>query len=121
MCRVHSPRLWLSYCPCWALWWGLVTFGGSLVLLPIMLVEEVTQYLQDKAIIIKMLLFSSGALVFLIVWFCFLWLWSMPIILIEYGIGRFTKKSTVESFNKLLGPSYRFLGGFQGCVGFCLG
>ena len=58
---------------------------------------------------------------FLIVWFAFLWLWSMPIILIEYGIGRFTKKSTVESFNQLIGPSHRFLGGFQAFVGFCLG
>jgi SNF family Na+-dependent transporter len=55
------------------------------------------------------------------VWFGFLWLWSMPIILIEYGIGRFTKKSTVESYNKLLGPSYRFMGGFQAMVAFALG
>ena len=45
----------------------------------------------------------------------------MPIILIEYGIGRFTKRSTVESYNKLLGPSYRFMGGFQAMVAFALG
>lgn len=51
----------------------------------------------------------------------FLWLWSIPIILIEYGVGRFTKKSTVESYYKLIGPSYRFIGGFQAMVGFCLG
>ena len=54
-------------------------------------------------------------------WFGFLWLWSMPIILIEYGVGRFTKKSTVESYNKLLGPAYRFMGGFQAMVAFALG
>ena len=45
----------------------------------------------------------------------------MPIILIEYGIGRFTKKSTVESYHKLIGPAYRFLGGFQAMVAFALG
>lgn len=64
---------------------------------------------------------EGGALAFLIVWFGFLWLWSMPIILIEYGIGRFTKKSTVESYNKLIGPAYRFMGGFQAMVAFALG
>lgn len=63
----------------------------------------------------------AGALAFLIVWFAFLWLWSMPIILIEYGVGRFTKKSTVESYKKLIGPAYRFMGGFQATVAFALG
>lgn len=63
----------------------------------------------------------TGALAFLLVWFMFLWVWSIPIILIEYGVGRFTKKSTIESYSKLIGPSYRFIGGFQAFVGFCLG
>ena len=63
----------------------------------------------------------AGALAFLLVWFAFLWLWSIPIILIENGIGRFTKKSTVESFNKLLGPSYRFMGGFQAFAALSIG
>ena len=63
----------------------------------------------------------AGALAFVIVWFAFLWFWSIPIILIENGIGRFTKKSTVESFNKLLGPSYRFMGGFQAFAALSIG
>lgn len=54
----------------------------------------------------------TGALVFLMVWFLFLLIWSIPICLIEYGVGRYTRVSTIESFAKLLGPSYRFLGGF---------
>lgn len=49
---------------------------------------------------------------FLIVWFMFLLLWSIPICLIEYGVGRYTKSSVVESFAKVLGPSYRWMGGF---------
>ena len=70
---------------------------------------------------ITFFLFYLGALAFILIWFLFLWLWSIPIILIEYGVGRYTKKSTVESYNKLIGPSYRFIGGFQAFVGFCLG
>ena len=45
----------------------------------------------------------------------------MPLILMEFGIGRFTKKSMVESFGKLLGPSYRFMGAFQGMIGLFIG
>ena len=59
----------------------------------------------------------SGALAFLLVWFFFLWMWSIPIILIEYGVGRFTRKGTTESFGKLLGPSYRFMGAFPAITG----
>ena len=62
---------------------------------------------------------SLGALTFLMVWAFFLWMWSIPILLIEYGIGRYTRKSTVESFNAMIGPSYRFMGGFQAAVAFC--
>ena len=54
-----------------------------------------------------------GALVFLIVWVLFLFLWSIPICLIEYGVGRYTGRSTVESYAKLIGPSYRWFGGFM--------
>ena len=63
----------------------------------------------------------EGALTFLLIWFTFLWLWSMPLIILEYGVGRFTRKSTVESFGKLLGPSYRFMGAFQAAVGLGVG
>jgi len=52
----------------------------------------------------------TGALVFLIVWFGFLWLWSVPLIILEYATGRFTKFGTVESMNRLAGPAFRFLG-----------
>lgn len=45
----------------------------------------------------------------------------MPLILLEYGIGRFTKKGVVESFAKLLGPSYRFIGFFPPIVATLIG
>ena len=49
---------------------------------------------------------STGALAFLIAWFIFLFIWSIPLILIENGVGQFTGKAPVEAFSKLLGPSY---------------
>ena len=64
---------------------------------------------------------NAGALVFLMVWFGFLWLWSIPIILIEYGVGRFTHKSVVESFNQLLGPAFRWMGGFLAVIALLIG
>ncbi|CAH8447629.1 unnamed protein product [Heterobilharzia americana] len=36
---------------------------------------------------------STGALTFYIVWLLILFLWSIPIILVEYSIGRFTRNS----------------------------
>ena len=65
-----------------------------------------------KSIMMHLILPILGALVFLIVWVLFLALWSIPVILIGYGVGRYTKKSVVESFAKLIGPSYRWMGGF---------
>ena len=52
----------------------------------------------------------AGALVFLIIWCCFLWIWSIPLILIEYATGRYFRTGAVESANKLAGPSFRFIG-----------
>jgi NSS family neurotransmitter:Na+ symporter len=64
---------------------------------------------------------EGGALVFIIVWCLFLFLWSIPICLIEYGIGRYTKKSVVESFHIMIGPSYRWMGAFITIVTLAIG
>jgi SNF family Na+-dependent transporter len=45
----------------------------------------------------------------------------MPLILLEYGAGRFTKKAPVEAFAKLIGPSYRFMGAFSATIGTFIG
>ena len=45
----------------------------------------------------------------------------MPLILLEYGVGRFTKKAPLEAFGKLLGPSYRFMGAFPAMIGIFIG
>lgn len=57
-------------------------------------------------------LLVAGGLVFILVWFMFLLLWSIPVIIIEYSVGRYTRKGPVESFATLLGKNYRWLGGW---------
>ena len=61
-----------------------------------------------------------GALVFLIVWCCFLWLWSIPLIILEYATGRYTRLGAVESMNDLAGPSFRFMGAWLIFVPFAI-
>lgn len=58
---------------------------------------------------------------FLIVWCCFLWIWSIPLILIEYATGRYFRLGTVESAYKLAGPSFRFMGAWLVVVSNAIG
>jgi NSS family neurotransmitter:Na+ symporter len=58
--------------------------------------------------------YDGGA--FLIPWLVFLFLWSIPIILLEYGIGKHTRMGTVGAFGKLLGPKFFWMGAFVGLV-----
>ena len=58
----------------------------------------------------------TGGLQFLLVWILFLVLWSIPVILIEYSVGRFTRKAPVKSFRALLGPWSLWCGGWMVAV-----
>ena len=53
---------------------------------------------------------------FLIPWFIFLFLWSIPLIMIEFSLGRHTRKGVIASFATIMGPRYTWMGGF---VAFC--
>ena len=53
---------------------------------------------------------------FLIPWLVFLFLWSIPILLMEYVIGKGTRKGTVGAFARLVGPHYAWMGAFVGFV-----
>ncbi|MCK5422834.1 MAG: sodium-dependent transporter, partial [Deltaproteobacteria bacterium] len=46
----------------------------------------------------------------------FLFTWSIPLIIIEFGIGKSTRKGTAGAFGKLIGKKYLWMGAF---VGFC--
>ena len=59
---------------------------------------------------------DDGAGSFLIAWITFLFLWSIPLIIVEYVMGRTSRKGTVGAFAHFMGKPFSFLGGFIGFV-----
>lgn len=59
---------------------------------------------------------EEGAGAFLIAWICCLFLFSIPLIITEYGIGRHGRKGVIGSFIKLVGQQYAWMGAFIGFV-----
>jgi len=53
---------------------------------------------------------------FLIPWLLFLFLWSIPLAIFEFSLGRKTRLGIIGSFHKLFGPRYVWMGGF---ITFC--
>ncbi|CAH8566771.1 unnamed protein product [Dicrocoelium dendriticum] len=54
--------------------------------------------------------YSKGSLTFYIVWIILLFLWSVPVVLVEYAVGRFTKNSPLPAFQKFVGKRFIWLG-----------
>ncbi len=59
---------------------------------------------------------EDGAGAFLVAWVVFLLMWSIPLIIAEYAIGRAGRKGTVGSFIKVGGPQTAWMGAFVGFV-----
>lgn len=59
---------------------------------------------------------EDGAGAFLIAWVTFLFIWSIPLIIAEYGIGRNGRKGVIGSFIKLVGEKFAWAGSFVGFV-----
>lgn len=59
---------------------------------------------------------QNGGGSFLIPWIVFLFLWSIPLLIVEFSIGKKTRKGTVGAFGKLIGRKFTWMGAF---VGFC--
>lgn len=57
-----------------------------------------------------------GAGSFLIAWIIFLFIWSIPLIIAEYAIGKHGRKGIIGSFIKLGGDKSAIMGGFVGFV-----
>ena len=53
---------------------------------------------------------------FLIPWLLFLFLWSIPLLMVEFSIGKKNKLGTIGSFYKAVGKNFAWMGWF---VGFC--
>lgn len=59
---------------------------------------------------------EDGAGAFLVAWITFLFLWSIPLIIVEYIMGRQSRMGTVGAFSNFMGKPFAFLGGFVGVV-----
>jgi len=55
---------------------------------------------------------QNGGAVFLIPWFIFLFTWSLPLLIAEFGIGRAARRGVIGAFAHLFGRGYAWMGGF---------
>ena len=55
---------------------------------------------------------QNGGAAFLISWMIFLVIWSLPLLIAEFGLGRGTRRGPVGAFASLLGKRYAWMGGF---------
>ncbi|PVD32527.1 hypothetical protein C0Q70_07967 [Pomacea canaliculata] len=63
---------------------------------------------------------NEGGLVFLVVWLLFLFIWSIPMLMVEYGTGRYTQRSVIKSFSQLTSPHFTWCGAWVCLVGFMI-
>ncbi len=59
---------------------------------------------------------DDGAGAFLVAWVIFLFMWSIPLIIVEYVMGRTSRRGTIGAFAHFMGEKFAFLGGFIGFV-----
>ena len=59
---------------------------------------------------------KNGGGEFLVAWIVFLFLWSVPLILLEFGMGRKTRSGPIRSFVSLAGPGWAWTGAMVVCV-----
>jgi NSS family neurotransmitter:Na+ symporter len=53
---------------------------------------------------------SNGGGTFLVAWVVFLLLWSVPLLILEFGMGKGTRRGPVGAFIKTLGPKFAWMG-----------
>ena len=59
---------------------------------------------------------ERGAGAFLIAWVCFLFLWSIPLIISEYALGRKFRNGVVATFSRAAGKKFTWMGAFVAFV-----
>ena len=59
---------------------------------------------------------QEGAGSFLIAWLCFLFLWSIPLIIAEYVLGRKNRSGVLSTIANSAGSKFTWMGGFIGFV-----
>ncbi|KAH9284010.1 putative sodium-dependent transporter [Echinococcus granulosus] len=63
---------------------------------------------------------DSGSLTFILAWVFFLFTWSIPLIVTEYTLGRFTRGSPVVAFYKFLGDKFIWVGSWVTSIAFMI-
>ncbi|VDN15492.1 unnamed protein product [Dibothriocephalus latus] len=61
---------------------------------------------------------EGGSLTFILAWALFLFTWSIPLVITEYTMGRFTRGSPLTSFYKFLGKKCLWVGAWVTAVAF---
>jgi len=59
---------------------------------------------------------QNGGGEFLVAWIAFLFLWSIPLILVEFGLGRKTRSGPVRAFLLVMGPRWAWMGAWVAWV-----
>ena len=60
---------------------------------------------------------QNGGGEFLVAWVVFLLLWSVPLILLEFAMGRHFRSGPVRAFGRMMGPRWAWMGAFGAFVG----
>ncbi|AGW37973.1 sodium-dependent transporter [Chlamydia pecorum] len=63
---------------------------------------------------------QNGCGAFILLWLCFLFLWSIPLIIIELSIGKLTQKAPIGAIIKTAGKKFSWAGGFITLVTTCI-
>ena len=53
---------------------------------------------------------SNGGGSFLVAWVVFLLAWSVPLLILEFGMGKGTRSGSIGAFVKTLGPKFAWMG-----------
>lgn len=53
---------------------------------------------------------ANGGGSFLVAWVCFLILWSVPLLLVEFAMGKGTRYGTIGAFVRTIGPKFAWMG-----------
>lgn len=59
---------------------------------------------------------QNGGGEFLVAWVVFLFMWSIPLILVEFNVGRMTRTGPVRAFAALMGPKWAWMGAWVAFV-----
>ena len=59
---------------------------------------------------------DDGAGAFLVAWLVFLFVWSVPLIIAEYALGRKGRMGVIGTFSKIAGEKFAWMGAFVGFV-----